>query len=128
MESVAHQPERRRSPFTQVELRSMWTYSDGARAVKAYWSPAGAGRPGCYPVVAQGRRAFSDTLGGDAVGVGGGSATLAAGVRAAARPWGGSYCSYQPGVDGPFSVMPALLRGVPGPARTRRAVAAVLLR
>ena len=32
----------------------------------------------------------------------------AADVRAAARPWGGSYCSYQLGVDGPFWVMPAL--------------------
>ena len=28
--------------------------------------------------------------------------------RAAAQPWGGSYCSYQLGVDGPFWVMPAL--------------------
>ena len=27
--SVVDQPERWRSPFTQVELRSMWTYSDG---------------------------------------------------------------------------------------------------
>src|ERR1700691_812183 len=33
-------------PFTQVELREMWTYSDGARTGKAYWrpgDPAGAG-------------------------------------------------------------------------------------
>ena len=37
-----------------------------------------------------------------------GSARLAAGVRAAAQPWGGSYCSYQLGVDGPLWVMPAL--------------------
>ncbi len=42
----------------------------------------------------------------------GDSPELAVGVRDAARPWGGSYCSYQPGVDGPFWVMPAL-----GPSR-----------
>jgi hypothetical protein len=36
------------------------------------------------------------------------STRLAADVSAAAQPWGGSYCSYQPGVDGPFWVMPAL--------------------
>ena len=63
-----------------------------------------------YPVVAQGHRAFSDgaALGSDAVRVEGDSAGLAASVRAAAQPWGGSYCSYQVGVDGPFLVMPAL--------------------
>ncbi len=33
---------------------------------------------------------------------------LAAGLRAAAQPWGGNYCSCQPGVDGPLWVMPAL--------------------
>ena len=38
----------------------------------------------------------------------GDSAGLAASVRAAAQPWGGSYCSYQLGLDGPFWVMPAL--------------------
>jgi hypothetical protein len=61
-----------------------------------------------YAVVAQGWPAFSDALGSDAVQVKGGSATIAAGIRAAARPWGGSYCSYQRGVDGPFWMMPAL--------------------
>jgi hypothetical protein len=61
-----------------------------------------------HPVVAQGRQAFDDALGGDAVRVDGDSMTLAAGVRVAAQPWGGSYCSYQLGVDGPFWVMPAL--------------------
>ncbi len=29
-------------------------------------------------------------------------------MGAAAQPWGGSYCSYQLGVDGPLWVMPAL--------------------
>jgi hypothetical protein len=33
---------------------------------------------------------------------------MIADVAAAARPWGGSYCSYQLGVDGPFWVMPDL--------------------
>ena len=61
-----------------------------------------------HPVVARGHRAFSDTLGRDAVRVEGDSSGLAAGVRVAAQPWGGSYCSYQLWVDGPFWVMPAL--------------------
>ena len=34
--------------------------------------------------------------------------TFAARIRIAAQPWGGSYCSYQLGVDGPFWVMPDL--------------------
>jgi diadenosine tetraphosphate (Ap4A) HIT family hydrolase len=54
-----------------------------------------------HPVVALGYRAFSAALSGDAVRVEGD-------VRLAARPWGGSYCSYQLGVDGPRWVMPAL--------------------
>jgi hypothetical protein len=61
-----------------------------------------------HPVIAQGRRAFSEGLGSDAVRVEGDSSALAAIVRAAAQPWGGGYCSYQLGVDGPFWVMPAL--------------------
>ena len=61
-----------------------------------------------HPVMAEGHRAFSAALGSDAVQVERDSTRLAAGIRAAAQPWGGSYCSYQLGVDGPFSVMPAL--------------------
>jgi hypothetical protein len=61
-----------------------------------------------HPVVAEGHRAFSDVLSGDAVRVDGDSSELAASIRVAARPWGGSYCSYQLDVDGPFWVMPAL--------------------
>ena len=61
-----------------------------------------------YAVVAQGRQAFGDALGGDAVQVDRDTPTITAGIRAAARSWGGSYCSYQLGVDGPFWVMPAL--------------------
>jgi len=61
-----------------------------------------------HPVMAGGHRAFSAALGGGAVQVEPDSTGLAAGVRVAAQPWGGSYCSYQLGVDGPFWVMPAL--------------------
>jgi hypothetical protein len=61
-----------------------------------------------YPVIAEGRRAFSAALGSDAVKVEPDSTGFAAGVRVAAQPWGGSYCSYQLGVDGPVWVMPAL--------------------
>jgi hypothetical protein len=61
-----------------------------------------------YPVIAEGHRAFRAALGSDAVQVERDSTRLAAGVRVAAQPWGGSYCSYQLGVDGPFWVMPAL--------------------
>jgi hypothetical protein len=60
------------------------------------------------PVFAEGHRAFSATLGGDAVQVEPGGTGLAAAMSAAARPWGGSYCSYQLGVDGPMWVMSAL--------------------
>jgi hypothetical protein len=61
-----------------------------------------------YPVIGAGYRAFGAALGSDAVKVDRDSTRLAADVRAAAQPWGGSYCSYQLGVDGPFWVMPAL--------------------
>jgi hypothetical protein len=61
-----------------------------------------------HPVLSEGSGAFSDALGSDAVRVDGDSTRLAAGVRSAAQPWSGSYCSYQLGVDGPFWVMPAL--------------------
>ena len=61
-----------------------------------------------HPVLAEGRRAFSAALGGDAVQVEPDSDSLPAGLRAAARPWGGNYCSYQLGADGPLWVMPAL--------------------
>jgi len=60
------------------------------------------------PVLALGHRAFSAWLGGDAVRVERDGAGLAACVRAVAQPWGGNYCSYQLGVDGPLWLMPAL--------------------
>jgi hypothetical protein len=61
-----------------------------------------------HPVMAAGNRAFSGALSGDAVRIEGDGTKLAAGVRMATQPWGGSYCSYQPGLGGPFWVMPAL--------------------
>jgi hypothetical protein len=61
-----------------------------------------------HPVIAEGHRAFSAALAGDAAQVERDSTSLAAGLRAAAQPWGGNYCSYQLGVDGPLWVMPAL--------------------
>ena len=61
-----------------------------------------------YPVIAEGHRAFIAALGSDAVQVEPDNARLAADVSVVAQPWGGSYCSYQLGVDGPFWVMPAL--------------------
>ena len=61
-----------------------------------------------HPVMAEGHRAFSAALGSDAVRVDRDSTRLAADISAAAQHWGGSYCSYQLGVDGPFWVMPAL--------------------
>jgi hypothetical protein len=65
-----------------------------------------------HPVLAEGHRAFSAALGRDAVQVEPDSTSLAADLRAAAQPWGGNYCSYQLGTDGPWWVMPAL-----GPAQ-----------
>jgi hypothetical protein len=61
-----------------------------------------------HPVMAEGHRAFSGVLGGDAVRVERDGTRLAGDMRAAAQPWGGNYCSYQLGVDGPLWVMPAL--------------------
>jgi len=61
-----------------------------------------------HPIVAEGHRAFSAVLGSDAVGVERDGTRLTVGIRVAAQPWGGNYCSYQLGVDGPMWVMPAL--------------------
>jgi hypothetical protein len=68
--------------------------------------------PAGHPAIAEGHGAFNTTLGSDAVLVDRDSTGLATGMRAAAGPWGGSYCSYQLGIDGPLWVMPAL-----GPAQ-----------
>jgi hypothetical protein len=51
---VADYPERWRSPFAQLEMREMWTYSDGALTVKGFWWPGGTARAGCWVLVDQG--------------------------------------------------------------------------
>jgi hypothetical protein len=61
-----------------------------------------------HPVIAEGYQAFRAALASDAVQVDPDSTSLAAGLGRAAQPWGGNYCSYQLGVDGPLWVMPAL--------------------
>jgi hypothetical protein len=61
-----------------------------------------------HPVIGAGYPAFTAALGSDAVEVEADGTRLAADVSVAAQPWGGSYCSYQRGVDGPYWVMPAL--------------------
>jgi hypothetical protein len=50
---VTDNPEPRRRPFTQLEMREMWTYSDGARTVKGYWRPGETGGPGSWILVDQ---------------------------------------------------------------------------
>ncbi len=97
-----------RNPRQEVQHAHVHAFYAEHGRTENHESPA----PGGYPVVAEGHRAFSAALGSDAVQVERDSTSLAAGVRAAAQPWGGSYCSYQLGVDGPLWVMPAL-----GPAQ-----------
>ena len=43
--------ERWSSPFTQVELHGLWTYSDGALTAKGYRLPSGAARAGSWVLV-----------------------------------------------------------------------------
>ena len=50
---MADHPERRGSPFTQVELRRLWTYSDGALSVKGYRLPGGTARAGSWVLADQ---------------------------------------------------------------------------
>ena len=99
-----------RNPRQDVQHAHLHAFYAERRGTENHESPAVAG----HPVIAEGHRAFSAALGSDAVRVERDSTRLAAGVRGAAQPWGGSYCSYQLGVDCPFWVMPAL-----GPSRTR---------
>ncbi len=97
-----------RNPRQEVQHAHMHAFYAEHGRTENHESSAAAG----HPVIAEGHRAFSAALGGDAVRVERDSARFAAGVRVAVRPWGGSYCSYQRGVDGPLWVMPAL-----GPAQ-----------
>ena len=48
---VGDHPVRRRSPFTQVEIHRMWTYSDGALTTKGYRLPSGTARAGSWALV-----------------------------------------------------------------------------
>ena len=52
---MADPPERWRSPFTQVEMRKLWTYSDDIRTVKAYRCPddSASARAGSWLLVNQ---------------------------------------------------------------------------
>ena len=61
-----------------------------------------------HRILATGYRAFSAALGSGAVQVEPDSTSLAASLRAVSQRWGGNYCSYQLGIDGPLWVMPAL--------------------
>ena len=93
-----------RNPRQDVQHAHLHAFYAERDKTENHESPAVAG----HPVIAEGHRAFSAALGSDAVQVDWDSARLAAAIRAAAQPWGGSYCSYQLGVDGPLWVMPAL--------------------
>jgi hypothetical protein len=94
----------RRNPRQEVQHAHLHAFYAEGGETENHESSALKG----HPVVAQGYSAFSDALGGDAVRVAGDSTGLAASVRVAVQPWGGSYCSYQAGVDGPLWVMSAL--------------------
>ena len=48
---MADHPELGRPPFTQLELRAMWTYGDGARTVKAYRAAADTATAGSWVLV-----------------------------------------------------------------------------
>jgi hypothetical protein len=94
-----------RNPRQDVQHAHLHAFYAERGETENHESPAVTG----HPVIAEGHRVFSAALGSsDAVRVDRDSTRLAADVRAAAQPWGGSYCSYQLGVDGPLWVMPAL--------------------
>lgn len=90
-----------RQEVQHAHLHAFYAERDGT---ENHESSARAG----HPVMGAGHQAFGAALGSDAVQVEPDSTTLAADVSVAAQPWGGSYCSYQLGPDGPFWVMPAL--------------------
>ena len=97
-----------RNPRQDVQHAHLHAFYAEHDRTENHESSALAGRP----VIAEGHQAFSAALGSDAVPVERDSISLAAGLRGAARPWGGNYCSYQLGVDGPVWVIQAL-----GPSR-----------
>jgi hypothetical protein len=93
-----------RNPRQEVQHAHLHAFYAERDGIENHEASALAG----HPVIAEGHLAFSAALGHDAVQVDRDSASLAAGLRAAAQPWGGNYCSYQLDVDGPLWVMPAL--------------------
>jgi hypothetical protein len=93
-----------RNPRQDVQHAHLHAFYAEHDRTENHESPALGG----HPVIAEGHRAFSAALAGDAVPVERDSTSLVAGLRAAAQPWGGNYCSYQLGVDGPLWVMPFL--------------------
>jgi hypothetical protein len=95
-----------RNPRQEVQHAHLHAFYAEHSETENHESSALQGRP----VTAEGHRAFSAALGRDSVRVERDSTRLAADIRAAAQPWGGSYCSYQLGVNGSFWVMPALGR------------------
>jgi hypothetical protein len=97
-----------RNPRQEVQHAHLHAFYAERDGIENHEASALAG----HPVIAEGHQAFSAALGRDAVPVDRDSASLAAGLRVAAQPWGGNYCSYQLGADGPLWVMPAL-----GPAQ-----------
>src|SRR5580693_6659701 len=50
---VADHPESWSSPLAQVEMRKLWTYSDGSLTVKGYRSPGFAAGAGSWVLVDQ---------------------------------------------------------------------------
>ena len=108
-----------RNPRQDVQHAHLHAFYAEHDRTENHESSALAGRP----VIAEGHRAFSAALGSDAVPVERDSISLAAGLRAAARPWGGNYCSYQLGVDGPVvgyagtGTIPGRGQPAPGPGR-----------
>jgi hypothetical protein len=97
-----------RNPRQDVQHAHLHAFYAEHGRTENHESPA----PAAHPVMAEGHRVFSADLGSDAVQVKRDNSRLATSMRAAAQPWGGSYCSYQLGADGPLWVMPAL-----GPAQ-----------
>jgi len=93
-----------KNPRQEVQHAHLHAFYAERNGTENHESSALAG----HPVIAAGRRAFSAVLLSDAVQVEPDGTRLAADISAAAQPWGGSYCSYQLGVDGPLWVMPAL--------------------
>jgi hypothetical protein len=93
-----------RNPRQEVQHAHLHAFYAERGGTENHESSALAG----HPVIGAGYRAFRAVLGSDTVKVEPDSTRFAADVRGAAQPWGGSYCSYQLGVDGPCWVMPAL--------------------